>query len=700
MGRFAKWGIGIAIILLLPVLLLGAVDLNVLWLFGKTPGFKDISEPPVAEASVILSDDGAELGSFYDENRRAVSWDDIPPVLVNTLISTEDERFMHHRGIDFVGLGSAVKDIATGQPRGGSTITQQLAKNLFKVRRRDGQYSNGALSKVTFVGMAIVKAKEWIVALKLEMKYSKEDILVMYLNTVDFGSGSYGIKTAAANYFGRNVKDLRTEEAAVLVGLLKATTTYNPRLHPQKALARRNTVIDNLAQHGHITQAEADSLKALPIKLSEKRAASENLGIVPFWRQAIGEEVARLLPDADLYRDGLRIHTTLDTLMQRYAQEAVEEQMTKMQETFDRGGGEVPQWLIDQTQRTSEDLSRLHCGFVVIEPDTRHVKAWVGDRSWSLSQYDTVKAPRQPGSTFKLFVYAEAMNQGLSPADTRLDSWASYPDTIDGKPKPWVPRNANGYFSGLHLPLKSAFAQSINSVAVKVAMEVGIPNIALTAHRMGIKSPLRETPALALGASDVNLLELTNAYCTVVDDGKSADPILITRIEDHKGRVLYEASEEKEQAVPYRTAFLMQKMLQAGLRERGGTVAALWQYIHPILNTGTEFGGKTGTTNNHSDAWFVGTTPRLVGGAWVGAEYRAVHFRSGAYGQGSRTALPIFGLFVQKLLSDKRYSKYHCAFDKKPKEQMPDTWSLPGVLAMPDTLRADTIISETIDTIP
>jgi penicillin-binding protein 1A len=312
-------------------------------------------------------------------------------------------------------------------------------------------------------------------------------------------------------------------------------------------------------------------------------------------------------------------------------------------------------------------VSFLHCGFVAIEPDTRHIKAWVGDIDFDSWKYDKVTAMRQPGSTFKLFVYAEAMNKGLNPCDRRMDAWTSYTDTIKGEPKQWAPHNANGTFSGANMTLKLAFAQSVNSIAVKLGYEVGIRDIIRTAQQMGIHSNLEPVPSLSLGASDVSLLELVNSYCTVVDNGLYADPIMVTRIEDREGNVIYESETHEKRALSERTAYFMQQLLRGGLTEPGGTTAALWQYIHPVLNK-AEFGGKTGTSNNHSDAWFVGVNPKLVCGAWVGGEYRAIHFRTGALGQGSRTALPICGAFYEKVLSDPAFQHYHGKF-AAPKNQ-------------------------------
>lgn len=309
----------------------------------------------------------------------------------------------------------------------------------------------------------------------------------------------------------------------------------------------------------------------------------------------------------------------------------------------------------------------MHCAFVAMEPQTGQVKAWVGNMDFKTWKYDNVTAERQPGSTFKLFVYTEAMNQGLTPCDKRRDEYISMQvyDKFKKETVTWTPSNANGSFSGDSIPLKGAFAKSINSIAVRLGQEMGIKNIIKTAQEMGIKSPLDETPSLALGSSDVNLLELTNAYCTVANDGKHHEPVLVTKILDKDGNEVYTAPDDVQQVIPYKSAFLMQQLLMGGMREPGGTSQSLWGYVSPYKDT--DFGGKTGTSNNHSDAWFMGVSPNLVVGAWVGGEYRCIHFRTGALGQGSRTALPICGYFWQALLADPAFNKYHGKF-KGPKD--------------------------------
>ena len=751
-------------LLLLLLLLFVAVDVNFLWLFGRSPGFSQIKDPVTNEASEIYSADSVLLGRFFSENRTPVKYEDINPLVIRTLIATEDERFYKHRGVDIAGLFAAMKDIARGNPRGASTITQQLAKNLFRVRT---QYSTGLTGKVPGVKILVMKAKEWIVATKLEMVFTKEDILTMYLNTVDFGSNSFGIKTAARTYFGTTPDRLDYLQAATLVGLLKATSSYNPRLHPEASKRRRNVVLQNLYAHGGLlldgkpaTAQQLDSLQSLPTVCVDHVEESSYDGLAPYFRTQLQEYINGLCDQGlvntasherlDLYADGLRIYTSLDSRLQAYAEQAATEQMRVLQQRFDehwRGQHpwqdqfhhEIPNFIEDLAKKTSyykylskrfpeepdsidfylnqphrvklfsydgpiyRDISTmdsirymvsiLHCGFVAIEPDTRHVKAWVGDIDFDSWKYDKVTAQRQPGSTFKLFVYAEAMNKGLNPCDRRMDSWAAYTDTINGKPKTWAPHNANGTFSGANMTLKLAFAQSINSIAVKLGYEVGIPDIIRTAQRMGIHSPLDPVPSLALGASDVNLLELVNAYCTVIDDGQYNAPVLVTRIEDGDGHLLFEAKPDKQRALSDRSAYFMQQLLRSGLTQPGGTTAALWQYIHPVLDK-AEFGGKTGTSNNHSDAWFVGVTPKLVAGGWVGGEYRSIHFRTGQLGQGSRTALPIFGKFIARTLLDPRFARYYAKFPAPPASVIPSEYECAATIFPADTLASDSLILE------
>ncbi len=727
-------------------LYLGAVDVNLFWLFGKSPGWIEIAEHKTSEASELYSADGVLLGKYFNENRTPVEYDDVNPVFWRALIDTEDERFYDHWGIDPLGLVGAAKDAATGKGgRGASTITQQLAKNMFRVRT---QYSTGLIGMIPGLKILVMKTKEWITAMKLELYFAatkgreegKKEILVQYANTVDFGHNAFGIKTAAKTYFNTTPKNLTTDQAAILVGMLKATTFYNPISHPENSIGRRNVVLENMLTHGDLTKEQFNEFKALPIDCSEFNVEDNYDGQAKYFREAIAKYIKQLseeyesLEDIDLYSDGLKIYTTLDTKMQKYAEEAALKQMKLVQQNFNNHWGlrrtqdnfmpgekpwqderhqEIANFIEDIAKRqpvykylatkydNNQDsinyylnkphtvklfdyekgeieremstmdsirymVSFMHCSFVAMEPQTGHVKAWVGDIDFNHWKFDKVTAMRQPGSTFKLFVYTEAMEQGLTPCDKRRDEYFSMKvwDSAKKEEVTWAPTNANGYFTGDSMPLRAAFAQSINSVAVRLGQEMGIKNIIETAHNMGIQSKLDDAPSLALGSSDVNLLELTNAYCTVANNGKAhPEPILITKIVDRNGNEIYLAPTEEKQAITLKSAFLVQQLLQAGLRERGGTSMSLWGYIGKF--TDTDFGGKTGTSNNHSDAWFMGVSPNLVVGAWVGGEYRSIHFRTGALGQGSRTALPICGYFLQSVFSDPAFQKYHGKF-KKP----------------------------------
>ncbi|MBF1554489.1 MAG: penicillin-binding protein, partial [Prevotella pleuritidis] len=462
-------------------------------------------------------------------------------------------------------------------------------------------------------------------------------------------------------------------------------------------------------------------LSVEPIKLNYSVETNYD-GQAKYFREAVADYLKDWCRDNgyDLYSSGLKIYTTIDTRLQKYAEDAAIKQMKQIQRNFNNHWGNRDPWidengkvipnfiegiaqrqpvykslvarfpnnpdsikyylnkphtvkLFDYEKGTIEkELSTMdsirymvhfmHCAFLAMEPQTGAVKAWVGDIDFNSWKYDKVTAMRQPGSTFKLFVYTEAMNQGLTPCDKRRDEYISMQvyDKRKHEMTTWTPSNANGSFSGDSMALKSAFARSINSVAVRLGQEMGISRIIETAHKMGIKSPLDDAPSLALGSSDVNLLEMVNAYATVANDGKHHEPVLVTRILDKDGNEVYAVPTGEEQAIPYKSAFLVQQLLESGMREPGGTSMALWGYVGNYRDT--DFGGKTGTSNNHSDAWFMGVSPKLVVGAWVGGEYRSIHFRTGALGQGSRTALPICGYFLQAVFKDPAFKHYHSKF--------------------------------------
>ena len=729
-------------------LYLGAVDINFLWLFGKSPSMSTIKHKRPSQASEIYSADNVMIGKFFSENRTPVKFDEVNPVFWKALVDTEDERFFHHHGIDYTAFAAVLKEyVLHHDARGASTITQQLAKNLFRTR---SEYSTGLLGYIPGLKMLIMKSKEWITAYKLEFFFTKEEILTQYANTVDFGSNAFGIKTACKTYFGCSPKELTTENAAILVGMLKATTYYNPLINPKNSLKRRNIVLDLMRQHGDLTEAECDSLKQLDIKLDYSVETAYD-GQANYFREAVANSLKEWCKDNgyDLYTDGLKIYTTLDTRMQKYAEAAATKQMSQVQKTFNSHWGSTNPWqderhveiahfiediakrqpvykylskkydgnedsishylnlphpvkvfdyekgLVEKLLSTMDSIRYMvrfmHCGFVAMEPETGHVKAWVGDIDFNSWKYDKVTAMRQPGSTFKLFVYAEAMNQGLTPCDTRKDEYFSMKVMDHGQEVTWAPTNADGRFSGADITLKQAFAMSINSVAVRLGQECGIDRIVKTAHDMGIKSELNATPSLALGSSDVNLLELVNAYCTPMNDGKAHDPVLVIRILDRDGKEIYTAPTEQKQAIPYRSAYLVQQLLAGGM---SGTSSRLMGFVGRHASD-TDFGGKTGTSNNHSDAWFVGVSPKLVVGAWVGGEYRSIHFRTGQLGQGNRTALPICGYFLQSVLDDPAFKRYHGKF-AAPKDASltPDMYSCGGYFKAPadsDSIGVDTL---------
>lgn len=706
------------------------IDINFLWLFGKSPGLYAISNPEQNNASEIISADGKVIGKYFTENRMPVEYNEISPIIIETLVATEDERFYEHFGVDVKGLFGAVKDMMKGDARGASTITQQLVKNMHKTR---DQYSTGLFGYIPGVKLLIMKLKEWISAIKIEMLYSKQEILTMYFNTVDFGSNSFGVRTAARTYFKVSPSELNYEQSAVLIGLLKATTTYNPKTNPNNSKERRNVVLQNLVTHQIISQSVCDSLKELPIKLNYSVEQSYD-GEALHFRAYLAKYLKDWQEENDynIYTDGLKIHVTIDSRMQKYADEAVQKQMYTIQRRFfshwqgenpwqDENHKEIKNFIEDIAKKTTayaylnekyngnaDSINKylnipnktkvfdyklgekdttlsimdsirymnhfMHTGFVVMEPNTRYVKAWVGDINFNYWQYDKVaQSKRQPGSTFKLFDYTAAIMNGKAPCDIVTDRPITWKYMEKGKPKSWSPQNTDWNFLPYPMSLKHAFARSINSVAVQVSQEVGIAEVIKYAHLLGIKTPLEDKPSTCLGSSDVSLLELVNSYGTVINEGLYQEPIVVLRIEDKDGNVIYEPKSEQKRVIPYEAAWLMTEMLKGGMTEPGGTTQALWEW--DLFKYNTNFGGKTGTSSNHSDAWFVGVTKNLIGGAWVGGEHRSIHFRSGELGEGSRTALPIFALFMEKVLKDKSLQHYQGKFPTKPKEKIAKSYS-------------------------
>lgn len=710
---------GFLMAFLIFLLFLFLIDINFLWLFGKSPGLSEIRNPRQSIASEVYSADGKMIGRFFKENRTPITAGELSPMLVKTLVATEDARFYSHNGIDFRGLVSAFRDWFSGNYRGASTISQQLIKNMYKSR---SSYSRGLFGHIPYVRLLVMKMKEWIGALKIELFYSKEEILVMYLNTVDFGNNTFGIKTAARVYFGTTPDRLKDQQIAMLIGMLKAPTTYNPLKNPINCKKRRNVVLGVMEREELISTGRKDSLSGLPLGLSYREEDLSD-GQAPYFRMAVAAEIDSICRanEVDIYTSGLKIYTTIDSRMQRYAEEAVKKQMNILQTEFNRQWGSDNPWrdaqyneipgfirtnaLESERYKTfrkqcgSEDsamarmeekiamnlytrrhgavdtlmspmdsiryyMRQLHTGFVAIEPQNRYVRAWVGDIDYRFFKYDHVsQAERQPGSTFKLFVYTAALAAGLSPCDMRTDGYIEWKYKEKGQDKVWRPHNVNGIFYNIPVSLRSAFTNSINGIAVTLAREVGIAKVIEYAYRLGIRSKLEYVPSVCLGSSEVKLLDLVNGYATIIAEGFYEPPVLVTRIEDRNGKLIWEHSPNRTQAVDYETAFLMQEMLKAGMIERGSTVQNLWSF--DIFKDGTEYGGKTGTSSNHSDMWFVGVSPRLVGGAWVGGVQRCIHFRPGSkIGEGAHAALPVFGFFMEKVMADPGLAEYRQKFPK------------------------------------
>ncbi|HOY33118.1 MAG TPA: transglycosylase domain-containing protein [Bacteroidales bacterium] len=738
---------------ILFIFLLFLININFLWLFGKSPRISEIRNPQQSIASEVYSADGKMIGRFFRENRTPVELRDLSPMLLKTLVATEDERFYSHMGIDFRGLFSAFYDWFSGNYRGASTISQQLIKNMYKSRTA---YSRGLLGHIPYVRLVIMKLKEWIGALKIEVYYSKEEILVMYLNTVDFGNNTFGIKTASRVYFSTTPDKLKPAQIAMLVGMLKAPTTYNPLRNPKNCNKRRNVVLGIMKREHLITESSYDTLKKRPLGLTYKVDDLSD-GQAPYFRMAVADAISDWCREnnLDVYTSGLKIYTTLDSRMQRYAEESVKKQMKILQSEFNRQWGRENPWR-DANYREIPDFIRnnamecprykafrrqtgngdsamalmekpismklydlrkgaidtvlspmdsiryvkrlLRIGFVAVEPENRYVRAWVGDLDYRFFKYDHVsQAQRQPGSTFKLFVYTAAIASGLSPCDMRRDAYVEWRYREKGQEKIWRPHNVNGVFYNIPVSLRSAFTNSINGIAVTLAKEVGIMKVIEYAYRLGIRTKLEVVPSVCLGSGEVKLLDLVNSYASVIADGMYEAPVLVTRIEDRNGKVLWKYKPLRKQAIDYETAFLMQEMLKAGVKERGSTVQNLWSY--DIFRYGTELGGKTGTSSNHSDMWFVGVSPALVAGAWVGGEQRSIHFRPGTrIGEGGHAALPVFGYFMEKVMKDESLKAYRQKFPG-PKEKISKNYNC--VTSIPDSiLRAVDSMMHRKDSLP
>ncbi|GAB4023437.1 penicillin-binding protein 1A [Spirosoma koreense] len=691
------------------------LNYNFLYLTGEMPSVEELKNPKLNQSSEIYSQDGVMIGKFYAENRTPIKYENIPKQLINALVATEDARFYEHGGVDPRAIGRAM--FSFGREGGGSTITQQLAKNLFKTRRKT---SSGILTRIPFVRKIIYKSKEWLMALKLERNFTKDEIITYYFNTVDFGSNAFGLKTAARTFFNKMPDSLNVQEGAVLVGLQKATTSYNPLRHPKRSRERRNVVIGQMAKYNFLTKAQADSISALPL-VTDFTPENPYSGPASYLKNAVQDYVKKWGEENgyDLYTDGLRIITTVDSKMQTYAEDAIREKMKQLQRTFDnhwRGrnpwtdedGNELPGFIDSVARRTEryKTLSRrfmplypdsimyymkhkkykmrvfswnskrgydstemtpydsiayykhfLQSGMVAMDPHTGYIRAWVGGLDYDYFKYDHVKqGKRQPGSTFKPFVYTTAIDDtliNLSPCDRLEDRPFRKEYRENGEDKLWEPRNSTGYFTYSNMTLRRAMARSVNSITAQLTDRVTPERVAQYAHRMGIKSRLEAVPSIGLGSSDVSLYELVGAYCTFVNDGESTEPMIVQRIEDRDGNVIETFTSQHQRAISPESAFLMRYMLQGGLQESGGTSQNLWSFN--LFKNHNELGAKTGTTSNNSDGWFVCISNNLVVGAWVGGDDRSIHFRSTDLGEGAKTALPLVGSFLEKVYNDPKF---------------------------------------------
>lgn len=733
--KIVKWfwiifGAGVAAV----ILLFAAV-----WAFADIPSFEELENPDSKLATQVIAEDGEILTTFHIENRSFVTYEELSPNLVHAAVATEDSRFYNHSGIDFESLGRVlVKTVLGGSSSqgGGSTITQQLAKTLYP--RED---VSSRIPGVSVIKMVWIKLKEWVTAVKLERSYTKDEIMTMYMNQIFFGSNAYGIKAAARTFFGKSPADLTVEEAATLVGMVNKPTRYNPALNPDKALARRNLVISRMEQNGFLTEAERDSIQQIPIALSYQ-VQDHNAGIGPYFRDMLRRTMNAKEPKRSSYaqyedyvvdslqwadnavygwlnknrkadgskynldKDGLRIYTTINYRMQKYAEEAVAEHLGQdLQKSFDRHvkwnrkkpfASDVDQSTIDmlmkQARRWSDryrimknngasesEISRsfseptqmrvfswngkgyidtvmtpddsiryykghLRAAFMAIEPNTGHVKAYVGGPNYRYFKYDNVRqGKRQVGSTIKPFLYTLAMQEGMSPCDKVVN----VPQTFMVGDTTWTPKSTDkDEWIGQTVTLKWGLTKSSNNISAYLMKQYGPFAMVDMMRKMGVGSYLDPVNPLCVGSADISVYEMVAAYNTFPSKGVYVSPIFVTRIEDSMGNVLGEFNNHKREAISEYTAYLMANLMQ-GVVNSGTGVRLRVKY-----GLKGEIAGKTGTTNDQSDGWFIGYTPSLTAGVWVGAEDRQVHFESLALGGGSNMALPIWGLFMKKVVAD------------------------------------------------
>jgi penicillin-binding protein 1A len=690
-----KWAFRLSLVL---VALVAGLFLAVYaGVFGSVPTGVDLKAHQNNTASEVYSADSVLLGRYYLQDRTNVDYKDISPNVINALIATEDVRFYEHEGIDTRSLGRVLfkslllQDESSG---GGSTLSQQLAKNLFPRR----QYR--------LLSTPINKFREMIIAYRLENVFSKEEILELYLNTVPMGGDLYGIERASQRFFKKSAKNIKTEEAAVLVGMLKATTTYNPRLDPERSKLRRNVVLGQMAKYSYLEPGQADSLKNLPLAL-RYNYQTHNDGLAPYFREQLRLELVRWCATQkkedgtpyNLYTDGLKIYTTLDSKMQAYAEQAVRKRMSQLQKVFDEHWKNRTPWGKDasviqramlrskryiqlkEAGKSDEEIEEiflepvpmkvfswsgsknktmspmdslyyyqrfLNTGLLSMEPRTGYIRAWVGGINHEAFKYDHVRSRRQVGSTFKPIVYAAALEKGLEPCTYFPNEQVTYAEYDN-----WSPRNADGQYGGEY-SMRGALAHSVNTVSAQIIMQAGVDQTVDLARRLGISNELPKVPALALGVANLSLFEMVSAYTTFANNGYQVKPVYITSIIDRDGRLLkqHQPGKDIQQAMSYENAATILHLMQ-GVVEEGSARRLRSEYGLTM-----DIAGKTGTTQNQSDGWFIGITPNLVTGVWVGAESPAVRFRSLALGQGANTALPIWGEYMQQVAKDRKFSTY------------------------------------------
>jgi penicillin-binding protein 1A len=705
LGKIVKalWILLIVIFVGFPLYIL-SVQNDLFGLFGGMPSLKAIENPENDLSSELISADGVSLGSYFRFNRSQVTYDQLSPDLVNTLLLSEDHRFYDHSGIDFLSYPRVIWGVLTfSNGGGGSTITQQLAKNLFKTRDDE---LDGPLTKIGGpFKILISKTKEWIISIQLEKNYTKEEIITMYLNTTEFNNNAYGIKVASETYFKKQPDSLNVLESALIVGMLQNPALFNPKRYPENAKRKRNEVLNKLAARNYISYNLADSLKKEELNLKFS-VENHNAGLATYFRSVLRNDLMKWCKEHgyDLWDSGLKIYTTIDSRMQRFAEEAMAQHMSKLQKDFETQWKQLNKnpWTDPDTRMEIKDFLKnkikktdtyknliarygegddsvnimlnlkkpmtvfswkgerdtlfssmdslryynwfLQTSMMSMDPETGAIKAWVGGINHKYFKYDMVKqGTRQPGSTFKPFVYGKAIEDGYSPCHELLD----ISPTIKVSGGTWNPKNSQEpyYGSGEKVNLRAAMARSLNSITAQLIAKVQPQNVANFARRLGINSDLNPVMSLALGTSDVSLYEMVSAYCSFVNLGIHIDPYYITRIEDKNGNVIETFVPQTKQAMDEKTAYKMVYMLQGGVQEAGGTSLGISSFI----KQDNEVGGKTGTTDDASDGWYMGITHNLVTGVWVGGDTRTIHFPTWSFGAGSKSARPIWDKYMVKV---------------------------------------------------